>query len=141
MSARFLTTTTRAAARPAFILPLTARRSLSQTLSRPLKESSSSTYLPPPQSLPFPNPPFANTSTADPNPEGYEHHKKDSLEKQKQGKGHWKPELASVSEESVKADRSGQRKTDKESLKKLQEETKGSAEETSKKGTSMRDGL
>lgn len=30
-----------------------------------------------------------------------EHHKQDQLKKQKEGKGHWKPELASQSEEAV----------------------------------------
>jgi hypothetical protein len=34
-------------------------------------------------------------------------HKIESLKKQKEGKGHWKPELASDSEEAVKADRCG----------------------------------
>ena len=67
----------------------------------------------------------------------YEKHKQDSLSKQKQGSGHWKPELASDSEEAVKADRSEQG-TDP---KTLQERTKRAAEETHKAGTSMRDGL
>jgi hypothetical protein len=31
----------------------------------------------------------------------YEKHKQDQLDKQKSGKGHWKPELASNSEEAV----------------------------------------
>ncbi|OTB01602.1 hypothetical protein M426DRAFT_323360 [Hypoxylon sp. CI-4A] len=66
-----------------------------------------------------------------------EKHKQDLLSKQKQGKGHWKPELASDSEEAVKADRHGS----KEDVSSLQERTKHSAEETSKSGTSMRDGL
>ncbi|UKZ56480.1 hypothetical protein TrVGV298_010317 [Trichoderma virens] len=35
----------------------------------------------------------------------YELHKRDSLAKQKRGSGHWKPELASDSEEAVRADR------------------------------------
>ncbi|KAF3058910.1 hypothetical protein CFAM422_011947 [Trichoderma lentiforme] len=35
----------------------------------------------------------------------YDLHKRDSLAKQKKGSGHWKPELASDSEEAVKADR------------------------------------
>lgn len=30
-----------------------------------------------------------------------DHHVKDQLQKQKEGKGHWKPELASNSEEAV----------------------------------------
>ncbi|KAK6083577.1 hypothetical protein SCUP515_01828 [Seiridium cupressi] len=70
------------------------------------------------------------------NPGKQETHKQDLLNKQKEGKGHWKPELASNSEEAVKADRSSH-----ESIEKLQERTKGHAEETSKTGTSMRDGL
>ncbi|KAJ1325111.1 hypothetical protein MN608_09821 [Microdochium nivale] len=76
--------------------------------------------------------------SADPSSSQYdpEKHKQDSLSKQKSGKGHWKPELASDSEEAVKADRSG-----KEDMSKLQERTKAAAEESSKSGTSMRDGL
>ncbi|KAI1139792.1 hypothetical protein F5Y05DRAFT_380087 [Hypoxylon sp. FL0543] len=66
-----------------------------------------------------------------------EKHKQDLLAKQKAGKGHWKPELASDSEEAVKADRHGKQ----EDLSTLQERTKHAAEETSKSGTSMRDGL
>ncbi|KFA61624.1 hypothetical protein S40285_06214 [Stachybotrys chlorohalonatus IBT 40285] len=67
----------------------------------------------------------------------YDKHKQDSLSKQKQGSGHWKPELASDSEEAVKADRS-EAGTDP---KTLQERTKRAAEENAKAGTSMRDGL
>jgi hypothetical protein len=33
--------------------------------------------------------------------ENNERHKQDQLKKQKEGKGHWKPELASNSEEAV----------------------------------------
>jgi len=33
--------------------------------------------------------------------ESNERHKQDQLQKQKEGKGHWKPELASDSEEAV----------------------------------------
>lgn len=65
----------------------------------------------------------------------------DSLKKQKEGKGHWKPELASDSEEAVKADRSGSLESADEAMTRLQEQTKHAAEETSKAGTSMRDGL
>ncbi|KAI1381373.1 hypothetical protein F4677DRAFT_460552 [Hypoxylon crocopeplum] len=68
-----------------------------------------------------------------------EKHKQDLLAKHKEGKGHWKPELASDSEEAVKADRHGG--DGKESVASLQERTKAAAEETSKAGTSMRDGL
>ncbi|KAK7920253.1 hypothetical protein PG985_008275 [Apiospora marii] len=67
-------------------------------------------------------------------------HKEDLLTKHKDGKGHWKPELASNSEEAVKADRSTAGSS-KEDISKLQEQTKKSAEETHKAGTSMRDGL
>ncbi|KAL7624485.1 hypothetical protein AAE478_006050 [Parahypoxylon ruwenzoriense] len=68
-----------------------------------------------------------------------EKHKQDLLAKQKAGKAHWKPELASDSEEAVKADRHGG--YGKEDVATLQERTKAAAEETSKAGTSMRDGL
>ncbi|KAL8627387.1 hypothetical protein Q9189_006908 [Teloschistes chrysophthalmus] len=34
-----------------------------------------------------------------------DHHKEDQLNKQKEGKGHWKPELSSNSESAIKADR------------------------------------
>jgi hypothetical protein len=68
-------------------------------------------------------------------------HKQDSITKAKQGQGHWKPELASVSEESVKADRTGPGDSSEAAMRRLQEQTKGRAEETSKNRTSMRDGL
>ncbi|RFU79878.1 mitochondrial carrier pet8 [Trichoderma arundinaceum] len=71
----------------------------------------------------------------------YDMHKKDSLAKQKKGSGHWKPELASDSEEAVKADRASRDMHEGELMKALQERTKKAAEETSKAGTSMRDGL
>ncbi|KAH8769890.1 hypothetical protein F5883DRAFT_416827 [Diaporthe sp. PMI_573] len=64
----------------------------------------------------------------------YDKHKQDSLSKQKTGKGHWKPELASDGEEAVKADR-----TPDEDISKLQERTKKHAEEKSKNGTSATD--
>ena len=71
-----------------------------------------------------------------------EKHKQDLLTKQKAGKGHWKPELASDSEEAVKADRARDAAGGvKEDISKLQERTKSSAEDTAKSGTSMRDGL
>ncbi|KAK5658611.1 hypothetical protein OQA88_2004 [Cercophora sp. LCS_1] len=79
------------------------------------------------------------SASSDPNPEDFDRHKQDSLAKQKQGKGHWKPELASVSEESVKADRMSPREAGKEAVKRLQEQTKGAAEERAKHGTSMSD--
>ena len=81
-------------------------------------------------------------SLADPNPDALERHKQDSIAKQKAGKGHWKAELASVSEESVKADRlmaAGGSSSSADAIKKLQEQTKGDAEEAHKHGTSMKD--
>jgi len=72
------------------------------------------------------------------NPDSHEvhKHKDDSLAKQKSGQGHWKPELASDSEEAVKADRGAD-----ETVEALQRRTKDAAERTSKSGTSMHDGL
>jgi len=116
MPSRFflLNTATAAALRRQVIAPTT--RGISTTARLSLKESEST----------------------DPNPDEFERHKQDSLEKQRQGKGHWKSELASVSEESVKADRQPG-DSSKESIKKLQDQTKGDAEERRKHGTSMRD--
>jgi len=57
-----------------------------------------------------------------------ERHKQDQLQKQKEGKGHWKPELASNSEESVAADRSHKG----ESIEELQEKTVDHAEKKHK---------
>ncbi|KAH8677525.1 hypothetical protein BX600DRAFT_545287 [Xylariales sp. PMI_506] len=71
------------------------------------------------------------------NAQNQERHKQDQLAKQKKGAGHWKPELASDSEEAVKADRAHKG----EDFKSMQERTKTAAEETRKAGTSMRDGL
>ncbi|KAF3766395.1 hypothetical protein M406DRAFT_256078 [Cryphonectria parasitica EP155] len=64
----------------------------------------------------------------------YDKHKQDSLAKQKSGKGHWKPELASDGEEAIKADRSP-----KEDFAQMQERTKKHAEEQTAKGTSTKD--
>jgi len=58
-----------------------------------------------------------------------EHHKQDQLQKQKEGKGHWKDELASNSESIIKADR-GEVEASDETIKKLQDE---SAKAASKK--------
>jgi len=66
-----------------------------------------------------------------------EHHKQDQLAKQKEGKGHWKPELASDSEEAVNADRNHK----DESPEALQEKTAHHAEEKHKAGTSQHDGF
>ncbi|KAK2069844.1 hypothetical protein P8C59_004390 [Phyllachora maydis] len=98
---------------------LSARRTLAQTAALGLKESNSH----------------------DPDPAVVDQHKQDSLAKQKQGKGHWKKELASDSEESVKADREGPTGHTPEDIKKLQERTKKAAEELGKHGTSMHDGM
>lgn len=68
--------------------------------------------------------------------EDYDRHKKDSLDKQKSGKGHWKPELASDSEEAIKADHSSH-----SSVAEMQEKTKRHAEDKAKSGTSMNDGM
>ncbi|KAI5457302.1 mitochondrial carrier protein PET8 [Mariannaea sp. PMI_226] len=70
----------------------------------------------------------------------YNHHKQDSLSKQKRGAGHWKPELASDSEEIVHADRAA-RDGVPEDISALRERTKRAAEEASKGGTSMRDSM
>ncbi|KAI0202530.1 hypothetical protein F4808DRAFT_420434 [Astrocystis sublimbata] len=69
-----------------------------------------------------------------------EKHKQDLLSKHKSGKGHWKPELASDSEEAVKADRNSGGSAE-EDIANLQNKTKAAAEETSKSGTSVRDGF
>ncbi|KAK4204801.1 hypothetical protein QBC40DRAFT_292651 [Triangularia verruculosa] len=81
--------------------------------------------------------PLKESNSTDPDPSAFDHHKQDSLSKQKSGKGHWKPELASNSEEAVKADRN----SGNASIKDLQEQTKKAAEENSKAGTSMDDGF
>lgn len=64
----------------------------------------------------------------------YDKHKQDSLSKQKSGKGHWKPELASDGEEAVKADRQPE-----EDISSLQERTKKHAQEKASSGTSTKD--
>ncbi|MCJ1359320.1 MAG: hypothetical protein MMC33_009321 [Icmadophila ericetorum] len=51
-----------------------------------------------------------------------DHHKNDQLQKQKEGKGQWKPELASQSEAAVRADRADIDTTE-ETIKGLQKET------------------
>ncbi len=120
MSARaLLNTTTRA---------LPALRSLTRASPSLLQKQ--------PYSSKPPSPAEANdkSDTAAPT---IEQHKQDSLAKQKQGKAHWKPELASESEASVKADRTPHEGG--KDIGRLQEKTKGWAEEA-KKG-SMRDGF
>ncbi|KAE9380461.1 hypothetical protein N431DRAFT_498305 [Stipitochalara longipes BDJ] len=66
-----------------------------------------------------------------------ERHKQDQLQKQKEGKGHWKPELASNSEEAVAADR----QAGDHSIEELQKKTANHAEEKNKHGTSQDPGL
>lgn len=61
-----------------------------------------------------------------------EKHKQDQLDKQKEGKNHWKPELASDSEEAVAADRHDHSDHSEDGLKGLQEKTKGHPEEKHK---------
>ncbi|KAM7187898.1 hypothetical protein V8F20_010767 [Naviculisporaceae sp. PSN 640] len=128
MSSRILLSTSAAARRVALTstrAPVAAitTRTFTQSSARPLKE----------------------THSDDPDPNHFEKHKQDSVKKAKAGKAHWKPELASNSEESIRADRAaaqGESAQDKEEhIRKLQERTKAAAEETSKSGTSMRDGL
>jgi len=68
-------------------------------------------------------------------------HKQDGLQKQKDGKGHWKPELASDSEEAVAADRHEHADHSEEGLKELQKKTAEHAEKKHKYGTSQDAGL
>jgi hypothetical protein len=62
----------------------------------------------------------------------YEKHKQDQLKKQKEGKGHWKPELASSSEEAVAADRHEHSDHSEKGIKELQEKTAKHAEDKHK---------
>ncbi|KAK4165025.1 hypothetical protein QBC43DRAFT_316576 [Cladorrhinum sp. PSN259] len=78
------------------------------------------------------------SESSDPSAAQFEHHKQDQLKKARTPDAHWKPELASNSEENIRADRSNHGSS-KEDMKKLQEETKSRPEETRKNGTSMRD--
>jgi len=68
-------------------------------------------------------------------------HKQDLLKKSKDGKGHWKPELASDSEEAVAADRHHHSDHSEDGIKELQEKTQHHAEEKHKTGTSQSSGL
>jgi len=70
-----------------------------------------------------------------------EKHKQDQLSKQKDGKGHWKPELASDSEEAIKADRHDHNDHSEGGLKELQRKTAEHAEKKHKHGTSQDPGL
>ncbi|ROT38776.1 hypothetical protein SODALDRAFT_295760, partial [Sodiomyces alkalinus F11] len=62
-------------------------------------------------------------------PEYTEELKSDSLRKQKEGKGQWNAELASDSEEAVRADR------DPTDPRTMQQRSKKKAEDTAKEGT------
>lgn len=64
-------------------------------------------------------------------------HKQDGLEKQQKGLGHWKPELASESEEVIFAERHRSSKT----MDELQKQTVHIAEEKTKSGTSQGSGF
>ncbi|MCJ1335427.1 hypothetical protein MMC09_000697 [Bachmanniomyces sp. S44760] len=57
-----------------------------------------------------------------------DHHTKDQAEKRKEGKGHWKGELASQSEAALKADREEIEASD-DSISKLQKETEQYAQD------------
>ena len=75
---------------------------------------------------------LAHKESSSQNPDSQvDKHKADLLNKHQSGQAHWKPELASDSEEAVKADRSTNG-----NIKDLQDRTKHHAEETSKAGTS-----
>jgi len=67
----------------------------------------------------------------------YEKHKQDQLQKQKEGKGHWKEELASDSEEAVAADRHDHDDHSEQGIKELQNKTVDHAEKKHKHGTSQ----
>ncbi|MCJ1252329.1 hypothetical protein MMC24_000134 [Lignoscripta atroalba] len=60
-----------------------------------------------------------------------DHHKNDQIQKQKEGKGEWKGELASQSEAAIKADR-GDIDSSEDTINKLQKETENFAEEQHK---------
>ncbi|TVY41326.1 hypothetical protein LSUB1_G001815 [Lachnellula subtilissima] len=102
-----------AAARPVFASP---SRAFTSSSMRALKESDRH------------NPDAA---------EANEKHKQDQLQKQKDGKGHWKPELASDSEEAITADRH----EGHGSIEEMQKKTADHAEKKHKYGTSQDPGL
>ncbi|KAG9228400.1 hypothetical protein BJ875DRAFT_477543 [Amylocarpus encephaloides] len=66
-----------------------------------------------------------------------EKHKQDQLRKQKEGKGHWKPELASDSEEAIQAERNHV----DESPEEMQKRTAEHVQKKHKHGTSQDSGL
>jgi len=61
--------------------------------------------------------------------EEIDHHKNDQLQKQKDGKGHWKGELASQSEAALKADRE-EIDASEDTINNLQKETEQYAQKT-----------
>ena len=68
---------------------------------------------------------FANTDTHEDTPDRdvkIDHHKNDTVSKAKKGEGEWKPELASNSEQAVKADNHAM------SMKEMQEQGAKKAE-------------
>ncbi|KAL9629136.1 MAG: hypothetical protein Q9164_007006 [Protoblastenia rupestris] len=60
-------------------------------------------------------------------------HKNDQLDKQKEGKGHWKRELSSNSESAIKADREEITNAE-DDIAKLQKQTSGTMEEDHEQG-------
>ncbi|OWP02012.1 hypothetical protein B2J93_1484 [Marssonina coronariae] len=111
----FLLRTSRVAAAAAR-RPAAAARPFSSTGFRALKESDRH------------NPDQAATT---------EKHKQDTLQKQQDGKGHWKPELASDSEEAITADRH----STNDSIEEMQKKTTEHVEKKHKHGTSQDPGL
>ncbi|KAL8296757.1 hypothetical protein RB597_006061 [Gaeumannomyces tritici] len=125
MSSRMLLRSIAAAGRPGATV---SRRGLATTSRLAHKETSPSASHPAPPD---------NDESHD-----VHRHKDDLINKHKQGKAHWKAELASDSEEAVKADREGGKdQHTKEHIQSLQERTKHHAEKTSKSGTSDGDGM
>ncbi len=120
----------RCAALPAARMPFSSSRVLSH------KESSSSTL---PAHCHLEERRRKKTLTRLDTDDDVDKHKLDSLRKHKDGSAHWKRELASDSEEAVKADKGYG--AAKESVEQLQERTKKLAEESSKSGTSSSEGL
>lgn len=62
-----------------------------------------------------------------------EHHKEDQLDKQREGKGHWKRELGSNSESAIKADREEVTNAEHD-IESLQKETSQALEEDHEHG-------
>ncbi|KAL2265338.1 hypothetical protein VTJ83DRAFT_6438 [Remersonia thermophila] len=109
MAPRALFTVLRPSTASLSIIPRRSIATITRPLCEPLKE---------------------NTTSDPPSSADIERHKKDSLDKQRSGQAEWKSELASVSEECVKADQ--EEIAGPEAIKKLQERTKGVPEATRK---------